>query len=166
MQLVLPSMDFGLHGVVGMVALDLVVVEKKNVLEYALDLKMVVWIVLEIMKRKDCVVYNIVIAVSVILDNWDDHWRQSGIKSTSATSGFEGDFLGHPIYVLTYVLTFGAGQKNNQCHGPVALVRMAPLEMIIFIYNIVSFSISLYYWMDRLVFMFPFLWIRRISNQS
>ena len=42
MQLVLPSMDFGLHGVVGMVALDLVVVEKKNVLEYALDLKMVV----------------------------------------------------------------------------------------------------------------------------
>ena len=30
------------------------------------------------------------------------------------------------IYVLTYVLTFGAGQ-NNQCHGPVALVRMAPL---------------------------------------
>ena len=69
MQLALPSMDFGLHGEVGMVVLDLVVVEKKNVLEYALDLKMAARIVLEIMKRKDCVVYNIVIAVSVILDN-------------------------------------------------------------------------------------------------
>ena len=44
--------------------------------------------------------------------------------------GFEGDFSGHPIYVLTYVLTFGAGQKNNQCHGPVALVTMAPLYII------------------------------------
>ena len=43
--------------------------------------------------------------------------------------GFEGVFSGHPIYVLTYVLTFGAGQKNNQCHGPVALVRMATLKI-------------------------------------
>ena len=42
MQLALPSMDFGLHGVVGMVALDLVAVGKKNVLEYVLDLKMAV----------------------------------------------------------------------------------------------------------------------------
>ena len=40
MQLVLPSMDFGLHGEVGMVVLDLAVMEKKNVLEYVLDLKM------------------------------------------------------------------------------------------------------------------------------
>ena len=32
--------------------------------------------------------------------------------------------MGHPKYALT----FGAGQKNNQCHGTVALVRMAPLN--------------------------------------
>ena len=40
MQLALPSMDFGVHGVDGMVALDLAAVEKKNVPEYVLDLKM------------------------------------------------------------------------------------------------------------------------------
>ena len=39
-----------------------------------------------------------------------------------------GLFLGRPIYVLT----FGAGQQINPCHGTVALVRMAPLEIIIF----------------------------------
>ena len=26
-----------------------------------------------------------------------------------------------------YALNFGAGQKNNQCHGTVALARWAPL---------------------------------------
>ena len=43
--------------------------------------------------------------------------------------GFEGVFSGHPIYVLTYVLTFGAGHKNNHCHGLVALVTMTPLHI-------------------------------------
>ena len=33
------------------------------------------------------------------------------------------------MYLLTYVLTFGAGQKNNQCHGLVALTRWAPLDI-------------------------------------
>ena len=50
-----------------------------------------------------------------------------GLNQPVPLRGFEGVFSGHTIYVLTYVLTFGAGQKNNQCHGPVALVRMAPL---------------------------------------
>ena len=59
------------------------------------------------------------------------HWRRSGVKTISATSGIRGDsrgfkgsfFLGCPIYVLT----FGMGQKINPCRGMVALARMAPL---------------------------------------
>ena len=60
-------MDFGLHGVLGKVVLDLVAVENKNDLEYVLGLKMVVKIVLAmLMRRNDCVVSNIVIVVSNI----------------------------------------------------------------------------------------------------
>ena len=52
------------------------------------------------------------------------HWRRSGVKTTSATSGIQGVFFsGCPIYILT----FGAGQNIKPCHGRVALVRIAPL---------------------------------------
>ena len=61
-------MDFGLHGVLGKVALDLVGVESKNDLEYVLGLKMVVKIALAMLRRKDCVVSNIAIAVSNIFN--------------------------------------------------------------------------------------------------
>ena len=67
--------------------------------------------------------------------NWSGmyyhHWRRSGVKTTSATSEIPGDlrglFFGCPIYVLT----FGAGQKINPCHGTVALVRTEPLIITI-----------------------------------
>ena len=46
----------------------------------------------------------------------------------SRPKGIQGVFfLGRPIYVLT----FGAGQQINPCHGTVALVRMAPLVMLV-----------------------------------
>ena len=61
-------MDFGLLGVHGKVAQGLVAAENKNDLEYVLGLKMVVKIALAMLRRKDCVVLNIAIAVSTIFN--------------------------------------------------------------------------------------------------
>ena len=52
-----------------------------------------------------------------------------GQKSTSATSGNQGFLLWGAQSM--YALTFGAGQKNNQYHGTVALARWAPLIIML-----------------------------------
>ena len=41
--------------------------------------------------------------------------------------GFKGSFVRGAQYM--YLLTFGAGQKINPCHGTMALVRMTPLSL-------------------------------------
>ena len=40
--------------------------------------------------------------------------------------------------------TFGAGQKNNLSHGPVAQVTMAPLYMNILLNNLEKHTVVLY----------------------
>ena len=48
---------------------------------------------------------------------------------------------------------FGAGQKNNLCHGPVAQVRMAPMYILVHKYNEVcllsDFNYFLYWNIDE-----------------
>ena len=44
--------------------------------------------------------------------------------------GFKGSFVRGAQYM--YLLTFGAGQKINPFHGTVALVRMAPLLIVLY----------------------------------
>ena len=62
----------------------------------------------------------------------DSQWRQTGLTITSANGAgrriLRNKMYQHkdPIYY-----TFGAGQKNYQCHGTDGLVSLAPLAILV-----------------------------------
>ena len=66
------------------------------------------------------------------------HWRQSGVKSTSATSGIWGWFFGAPNICTDLCTDFRGGAKKQPVPFPVALVRMAPLIIVIIIVMIID----------------------------
>ena len=67
--------------------------------------------------------------------------RPSRTKSTSASWGFKTFCYGMP----NMCSNFRAGQKNNQCHGTVALARWAPLYIPIHFRKAVVLNFRFYH---------------------
>ena len=56
-----------------------------------------------------------------------------------------GADINYLIYLVKLFSNFGAGQKNNLCHGPVAQVRMAPMSISNALLNLAYLNYAMLY---------------------